>query len=322
MDMPRLRRKIRLYSRPIEDSDTGQHRKMIVIKRKSQRSSSSLTTERARSFPAPPSDSSESPVFGVIGTSVAYKSCSSPILSESPDKKSCQCSFPPQPISPVDNEVFSNCDCDDHYPHGDELKRNRPVWDSPITKPLLASSPKEPVDTSPNRVIARRTVAYDPPLEHLFRHRSNPNQNPPQLPSSSPERGMDWSHSERYNSLKTAKERVSPWRRPPEDNRACYDYVPEMNACVSPQQIPMSYAMDLASRARSPAGSAFVPRPRRYSLAQRPVAYHVPPQNAVYHHHPSTPVGCSFYPNDARTRASYSFGHHQPFTLHSRANGK
>lgn len=148
---------------------------MVVFSRKSVRrkAEDSLTSSRA---------SSESPVFGVIGT-LHRMSSLSPVLHNSgikqsksftndrnviytsPNKQlrkqilSTQNHSPTRrigrslcssrsPISPLDDDVFNNS--------------NHPTKTSPDHwSPAFTSSPTEK-DVSPNRVVARKTIAYNP----------------------------------------------------------------------------------------------------------------------------------------------------------------
>lgn len=305
------RPRIQLYSRPIDEEGSAKQRRMIVIKRKSHKSSSSEMGKN-NSVGAPPSDSSESPVFGVVGT---LKRRSSPDFLEEASRESSSpvkrlsYSRPGRHRSPFDNDAFNrsrSCDITD-----DDVTKSPSVDSTKNTfEPVYSSSPKEfysSPDVSPNRVKERRTVEYDPNESVMasFKSRSSTRNDP------------RWKKSKSLTHEQRAAFQPSRTRTDGHNKTYCSQgWVP--NSPVVQHAISYDYERGHNIHYHSNAGYQSIVGGQpcsRYSLAPQE-SQGLQPSSSRHPYHPGPPVG-GLHSAAARSRASYSFGHRQPFSVYS-----
>ncbi|XP_039253985.2 uncharacterized protein LOC120331031 isoform X3 [Styela clava] len=309
------RKRFRLYSRPIDDGPgSTQQRRMIVIKRKSQKSSSSEQL-RTVSNGAPPSDSSESPVFGVVGT-IKHRSSDSldrtgPKTS-SPIRRQWNSSYRQRSFNRSqfeNNDEYTSCDVMNNNNKTDDVINrggDRPIWTSPTSDPIYASSPNDSQspDVSPNRVIARKNVQYDPLTDPIspVSYSGSPTRHHDIRSFDDRQKSKSLTHEQARmlnparNRSESARHHVHPHRkigRPP------FEGIHHNYQHPSPNQYPQ-----------------YGPSRTRYSLSPHPQTLH-----SGIQHHPGhfNPLPSSN--NLSRSRASYTYGHHQPLSLFSPTQG-
>lgn len=301
--------RIKLYSRAIDEDGTGQQRRMIIMKRKSQKA---VKSEHLKKDPVsgPTSDSSESPVFAVVGT--LKRKCQSavktPAAASSPSKSIHLSSNRQDRFeSPYANPENMHCGVTHQ-----NFSTSPPIQQSLPFDPVYASSPKDyysSPDTSPNRVKARRTVRYDPEEESKPVPRSSSRSPVKRDPRGTKSHSLTYEQRSLYKSQNTRRDL----------HNQTYAYVGNIENEFIPQRSPdrrkySSYHVNPGYHAINAA-----PPCSRYSFAAQQ-SQAMQPTPSRHQYHPSSSIHLPHA--RARSRASYSYSHRHQLSLYSPNPGR
>lgn len=273
------------------------------MKRKSQKIAKSEHLKKD-SVSGPTSDSSESPVFAVVGTLKRKSQSCDKVASatSSPSKSTRQCSRQDRFESPYANPGNMTYDVTNRNLTASQMEQSLPPFD-----PVYASSPKEyysSPDVSPNRVKARRTVRYDPNDESTHVPRSSSRSPVKRDPRGTKSHSLTYEQRSMYKASNTRRDL----------HNQTYSYVGNIEDEYIPQRSPdrrkhSSYYVNQGYHATN----SVLPRSRYSFSAPHSQAMQSTPSRHQYH-----PSSSFHFPHArARSRASYSYSHRHQMSLYS-----